>query len=96
MTDPTVPPTTDEAHPLDEPLGLIHETALVLATLKQYALAERLANAHETIQQWAIQEPDRIARRCAEIAQSGVIRWPEAAEEICCAIEREFGLEPRA
>lgn len=33
-----------------------------------------------------------VARRCAEIVQAGIIRWPEAAEEIRAAIEREFGL----
>lgn len=69
--------TTDEPHPLDESLGNIHEIALGLAYTGQYRWAEKLAAAHETIQQYVIEMetkmemiklplPPWIVERCTE------------------------------
>jgi len=44
----------EDNHPLDEPLGVIHEAAIVLARAGWSLLAVQLADAHEQIQSWAL------------------------------------------
>lgn len=58
----------DIAHPLDESLGDIHEMALALAAAGQHHLGEKLAKAHETIQQYLIANDAEVDRAKAALA----------------------------
>lgn len=60
----------NDMHPLDEPLGDIHEIALLLQFLSGntpdpilceyfHHLAKRLATAHEGVQEWALSLEDK-------------------------------------
>lgn len=65
------PARIDESHPLDEPLGYIHELAIRLEMAGMHDDARRTAEAYGQIQRWVIDEPDKIARRCAEMVKRG-------------------------
>jgi hypothetical protein len=44
----------EDEHPLDAPLGVIHEAALKLELLGLTELALAIAQAHDDIQDWAL------------------------------------------
>lgn len=50
----TIALKNDDEHPLDEPLGVIHEMAIQLQILGRRDLAMQLAKAHEQIQSWVL------------------------------------------
>jgi hypothetical protein len=47
-----------DEHPLDEPLGVIHEAAILLAKEGYCVLAMQIAYAHDQIQEWALKEEE--------------------------------------
>lgn len=48
----------NDEHPLDQPLGTIHEVAIQLAMRGLHDLAVLVAQAHEEIQNWAIRNDE--------------------------------------
>ncbi len=50
-----------DEHPMDGPLGAIHEIALFLALEHRDGIAIRLAKAHEALQDYIISENERFA-----------------------------------
>lgn len=65
----SAPLDRSEHHPLDRALGVIHEIALILAAHSDYATAQRLAAAHEAIQQYLIAEPETPVREASAPGQ---------------------------
>ena len=45
----------DEPHPLDAPLGDVHEVAIWLAYNNLHDIAAKLASAHEQIQNYLVE-----------------------------------------
>lgn len=70
----------NEVHPLDQSLGDIHEAALLCQHIGQSKVAMRIAEAHEVIQKWVIDQESPLvtARTELELARKLTEFWKDA------------------